>query len=143
MALGKAVYGADIQALGAIARAGDFVAGAGRDGNADVMEDYVTRLAADYQGAAHLSVAWDAGNGSAGEAMGRLAARLPGHHVLLNEEIDGTFPNHHPDPTVPENLVQLQETVAADGLDLGIAFDGDGDRLGVVDGKGRILWATN
>jgi len=140
MALGKAFYGADIQALGAIALAGDFVTGAGGDASADVMEEYVARLAADYQGAAPLSVAWDAGNGAAGVAMGLLAERLPGRHVLLNAEIDGTFPNHHPDPTMPENLVQLQETVAADGLDLGIAFDGDGDRLGVVDGKGRILW---
>ena len=140
VALGKAFYGADIQRLGAIARAGDFVAGAGSDGAADVMEQYVARLADDYQGEAQLAVAWDAGNGSAGEVMQLLAARLPGHHVLLNAEIDGTFPNHHPDPTMPENLVQLQETVAGEGLDLGIAFDGDGDRLGAVDGKGRILW---
>jgi len=140
MALGKAFYGADIQRLGAIAEAGDFVTGVGRTAHADVMEEYVARLATDYEGAAQLSVGWDAGNGSAGEAMGRLAARLPGRHVLLNAEIDGTFPNHHPDPTMPENLIQLRETVAGQGLDLGIAFDGDGDRIGAVDEKGRILW---
>jgi phosphomannomutase len=140
MALGKAFFCADIQGLGAIAEAGDFVAGAGSAGTADVMEEYVARLAADYEGEAQLSVAWDAGNGSAGEAMQRLAGRLPGRHVLLNAEIDGTFPNHHPDPTMPENLVQLQETVASEGLDLGIAFDGDGDRIGAVDEMGRILW---
>ena len=76
----------------------------------------------------------------AGEAMRMLTAVLPGEHILLNADIDGTFPAHHPDPTVPENLVQLQEAVASEGCDLGIAFDGDGDRIGVVDGQGRILW---
>jgi phosphomannomutase len=87
-----------------------------------------------------LSVAWDAGNGAAGEAMVALCQKLPGRHLLLNERIDGTFPAHHPDPTVPENLSQLIELVAREGCDLGIAFDGDGDRIGVVDGKGRVLW---
>jgi phosphomannomutase len=83
---------------------------------------------------------WDAGNGAAGEAMARLARKLPGRHFLLYEEIDGRFPHHHPDPTVPENLRDLQARVAAEKADLGIAFDGDGDRIGVVDGKGRIIW---
>ena len=72
--------------------------------------------------------------------MQQLTAQLPGTHVLLNESIDGTFPAHHPDPTIPENLVQLQEAVARERCDLGIAFDGDGDRIGVVDSHGRILW---
>ena len=72
--------------------------------------------------------------------MEALSKKLPGRHVLLNVEIDGRFPNHHPDPTEPKNLIQLQECVAKEKCDLGIAFDGDGDRIGVVDGKGRILW---
>ena len=72
--------------------------------------------------------------------MSALTARLPGEHFLLNEEIDGTFPAHHPDPTVPENLEQLIALVLEKGCDLGIAFDGDGDRIGIVDGQGRILW---
>jgi phosphomannomutase len=72
--------------------------------------------------------------------MAAVAARLPGEHILLNEVIDGDFPNHHADPTVPENLKQLQATVLAEGCDLGIAFDGDGDRLGVVDSQACILW---
>jgi phosphomannomutase len=72
--------------------------------------------------------------------MQGLARRLPGRHILLNERIDGTFPAHHPDPTVAKNLVQLQEAVAREGADLGVAFDGDADRIGVVDGQGRILW---
>ena len=74
------------------------------------------------------------------EVVQELTARLPGRHILLNETIDGTFPAHHPDPTIPENLVQLQQAVARERCDLGIAFDGDGDRIGVVDGRGRILW---
>jgi phosphomannomutase len=72
--------------------------------------------------------------------VAELVRLLPGHHHLLNERIDGTFPAHHPDPTVAENLVQLQQAVGAHGCDLGIGFDGDGDRIGVVDAKGRILW---
>ena len=86
------------------------------------------------------TVAWDPGNGATGEVVQALTARLPGRHVLLNETIDGTFPAHHPDPTIPENLAQLQEIVARERCDLGIAFDGDGDRIGVVDAQGRILW---
>jgi phosphomannomutase len=100
----------------------------------------VARLRTDYTATRGLKVAWDAGNGAAGDAMVQLTAQLPGEHILLNEKIDGTFPAHHPDPTVPENLQQLQTVVAAEGCDLGIAFDGDGDRIGVIDGQGRILW---
>ncbi len=72
--------------------------------------------------------------------MQRLTQRLPGRHVLLNDAIDGRFPAHHPDPTVAKNLVQLQDAVAREQADFGVAFDGDADRIGVVDGKGRILW---
>ena len=116
------------------------MAGRGRITDRPVLDDYVARLAKDASMARPLKVAWDAGNGAAGEAMVRLVACLPGEHILLNERIDGTFPAHHPDPTVPENLEQLREAVLAHACDLGIAFDGDGDRIGVVDGKGRILW---
>ena len=105
-----------------------------------VFNDYVERVERDYDGARGLSVAWDCGNGATGEVVARLVERLPGRHVLINQRIDGTFPAHHPDPTVPENLVQLQQAVAAGHCDLGIAFDGDGDRIGVVDAQGRILW---
>jgi phosphomannomutase len=135
-----AFYGEDIQELGAIAAAGKFAAGSGSAVRRPMLDVYVDRLFADYRGGRDLHVAWDAGNGSAGEAMEMLCRRLPGKHRLLNEKIDGTFPAHHPDPTVPENLEELQRVVAAEGCDLGIAFDGDGDRIGVVDAKGRILW---
>lgn len=141
MMLGTAPFwGNDIQKLGEIAARGDWPDRAGGARALAVMEAYVTRLLIDYTATRGLKVAWDAGNGSAGNAMARLTEQLPGEHILLNETVDGTFPAHHPDPTVPENLVQLQETVVAEGCDLGVAFDGDGDRIGVVDGQGRILW---
>jgi phosphomannomutase len=135
-----AFYGEDIQELGAIAAAGEFATGSGSSVQRPMLDVYVDRLFADFRGGRELHVAWDAGNGSAGKAMEMLCSRLPGKHRLLNEKIDGTFPAHHPDPTVPENLVELQRVVAAEGCDLGIAFDGDGDRIGVIDAKGRILW---
>jgi phosphomannomutase len=137
----KPFFGKDIERLGRIA-AGSLPT-ATRPGGAeqrDVMADYVERLRSDYDGTRPLHVAWDAGNGATGEALQRLTAKLPGRHVLLNDTIDGRFPAHHPDPTEPKNLVQLQQAVISNGCDLGIAFDGDGDRIGVVDGKGRILW---
>ena len=133
-------FGADIQRLGEIAAAGNFTPRQGGCEDEEVFDDYVARLAEDYDGDGRLGVAWDAGNGSGGDAMAALTRRLPGRHVLLNETVDGTFPAHHPDPTVAENLVQLQRCVKEERCDLGIALDGDGDRIGVVDGKGRILW---
>jgi phosphomannomutase len=138
---GKAFYGSAIQKLGAAAlglgRAGP---NRGRVEERSVFEDYVARLAHDYDGERPLAIAWDPGNGATGEVVQRLTPMLPGRHVLINETIDGTFPAHHPDPTVAENLVQLQQAVAREGCDLGIGFDGDGDRIGVVDQQGRILW---
>jgi len=138
---GKPFFGDAIQKLGAMAAELGPAAGArGRVEHHSVFTDYVARLAQDYGASRGLNVAWDCGNGATGEVVTALVPRLPGTHVLLNETIDGTFPAHHPDPTVPENLVQLQQAVAAAGCDLGIGFDGDGDRIGVVDAKGRILW---
>jgi phosphomannomutase len=139
--LGKSFFWAAIQRLGDTARR--LGAPRGRRGDVQqraIREDYVARLARDYHGDRALTVAWDPGNGATGEVVQELTARLPGRHILLNETVDGTFPAHHPDPTVPENLVQLQQAVARERCDLGIAFDGDGDRIGVVDSQGRILW---
>ena len=137
---GAPFWDRDIQELGRIAAAGDFAEGEGAVEETDISDAYVDRLGADYATDRPLTVAWDAGSGAAGEIMARLAARLPGRHIMLNETIDGTFPSHHPDPTVPENLEQLIATVRAEACDLGVAFDGDGDRIGVVDGGGEILW---
>lgn len=141
MMLGKASYwGKQIQELGRRAAAGDYERGEGSVTSRDVDTAYVERLLRDFRGEKPLTVVWDSGNGSAGPAMAALTKRLPGRHVLLNAEVDGRFPAHHPDPTEAKNLVQLQEAVKAERADLGIAFDGDGDRIGVVDGQGRILW---
>ncbi len=101
---------------------------------------YVDRLVKDADLARPLRIVWDAGNGAAGVVLGDLVARLPGEHTVLFGEVDGSFPNHHPDPTVPENLADLIAAVRDQKADLGIAFDGDGDRIGVVDGEGEILW---
>ena len=116
-------------------------AGSGQAEEHSIFDAYIERLLKDLDlGPKTLSIAWDAGNGAAGEAMSALCKKIPGQHTLLNEVIDGSFPAHHPDPTVPENLVQLQAAVAEGNCDLGVAFDGDGDRIGLIDGQGRILW---
>ncbi|MBV8121424.1 MAG: phosphomannomutase/phosphoglucomutase [Alphaproteobacteria bacterium] len=142
---GKPFYGAAIRALAETAQAlGPPVTAAGRVEDRNIRDAYVERLARDYDGsrdgARLLTVAWDPGNGATGEIVEELTSRLPGRHVLLNGVIDGRFPAHHPDPTVPANLVQLQQAVAGEACDLGIAFDGDGDRIGVVDHEGEIWW---
>ena len=134
------VFGSEIQELGRLAAAADYENGAGGVRQVSVFDAYVARILEEASGARGLKVAWDAGNGAMGEAMAAVAAALPGEHFLLNETIDGAFPSHHPDPTVAENLTQLQALVLREGCDLGIAFDGDGDRLGLVDSKARILW---
>lgn len=134
-------YGAMVQEIGKISAAGDFESGAGQMTEADVQDAYVERMLADYQGARDLSIAWDCGNGATGEIIRRLVKKMPGKHVLLFDDIDGTFPNHHPDPTVAKNLVDLQKAVRDNGCDIGIGFDGDGDRVGAVDAEGNILWA--
>jgi phosphomannomutase len=139
--LGKrSMYGDDIKRIGAIAAAGDFVSGQGKVETRRVKDAYVARLLKDFSGVRKLRVAWDAGNGATGEVLQAITARLPGEHILLNEAIDGRFPVHHPDPTEPENLLQIQQTIRNSSCDFGIAFDGDGDRIGVVDGEGNILW---
>lgn len=133
------VFGEHIQAIGKVAASGDFESGSGEITHIDIRDDYVTRLMKDFTGKRPMKVAWDAGNGAAGEVLRMLAAKLPGEHTLLFDDIDGNFPNHHPDPTVDANLVDLQKAVKDNGCDLGIAFDGDGDRIGVVDEKGTVL----
>lgn len=108
----------------------------------DVRLPYIDRLLKDIpsQPLKKLKIAWDCGHGAAGEIIEILTARLANTSVLLNTTIDGTFPAHHPDPAEEKNLTQLREAVAHHQCDIGIAFDGDADRIGVIDGKGRILW---
>jgi phosphomannomutase len=138
----KPFYGEAIQKLGAMAAAGDVVEeAAGTEEPVDITDNYVARLLSDWDGGDRLmTVVWDNGNGAAGEVLQRLVAGLPGHHVVLNAEIDGRFPAHHPDPTVARNLQQLIAEVARTEADIGIGFDGDADRIGVVDDTGHILF---
>jgi phosphomannomutase len=142
---GRPFFGKDILELGRLAAEGAWRDGTGEVRTHEILDDYIERMLAaldgiDPESLAGLKVAWDAGNGAAGPALEALAARLPGEHHLLFSEVDGEFPNHHPDPTVPENLEDLQRLVADKNLDFGIAFDGDGDRIGAIDGEGRIIW---
>jgi phosphomannomutase len=88
----------------------------------------------------NIKVVWDPGNGAAGDIIKKLVGYLPGEHILINENIDGSFPAHHPDPTDPKNLEEMISVVKDKKFDVGVAFDGDGDRLGLVSGKGNIIW---
>ncbi|MGH6902395.1 MAG: phosphomannomutase, partial [Geminicoccaceae bacterium] len=149
----KSFFGARIQELGRIAAQAAYAQGRGQRTDAPVFDAYVERLARDFPSpraalglrqtaelaSRPLSVVWDAGNGAAGEALRALTARLPGRHRLLYADIDGRFPNHHPDPTVDANLEDLRTALETEGAEIGIAFDGDGDRIGVIDGQGRIV----
>src|SRR5471032_997163 len=136
----KSFFGADILKLGKIAAKGDFESGKGTVEKKVILPEYAARLLKDVKPGRKLKVAWDTGNGAVGVSIRSVVDKLQGEHFILNEKVDGTFPSHHPDPTVPKNLEQLIAEVKRHGCDLGIAFDGDGDRIGVVDGKGRILW---
>ena len=137
---GDAFFDKDILRLGRRVDAKDFVDGEGRLEHVDVFDRYVERLFKDLTGTKTLKVAWDPGNGAAGAVTDALVAKLPGEHFVINSEIDGTFPAHHPDPTVEANLDQLKELVAREKCDLGIGFDGDGDRIGIIDQHGRVMW---
>ena len=134
-----AFFGQDIQKLGRMAAEGDWESGSGSVGDEEVMDRYVERLVEGFDGRA-FRIGWDAGNGSGGPVVDRLVKRLPGEHFTIYTEVDGRFPNHHPDPTVEENLEDLKALVAREGLDFGIALDGDADRIGAVDGEGRVVW---
>jgi phosphomannomutase len=132
-------FGADIQSIGQLAADGDWEEGTGEVTSADIIDLYVDRLMQGYAGGA-FRIGWDAGNGAAGEVIEKLVKLLPGEHHTIFTKIDGTFPNHHPDPTEEKNLEDLKRLVAEKNLDFGLAFDGDGDRLGAIDGQGRVVW---
>jgi phosphomannomutase len=138
----KPFFGQQILQIGTLAEAGDVVPEAGgSEQTVDIADDYIARLLVDWDGGDRmLKVVWDNGNGAAGDVLEKLVASLPGEHCVLNGTIDGHFPAHHPDPTVPANLVQLIAEVRARKADIGIAFDGDADRIGLVDDTGEILF---
>ncbi|HEX3575476.1 MAG TPA: phosphomannomutase/phosphoglucomutase [Rhodopila sp.] len=138
----KPFFGQQILQIGKLAEAGDVVpAATGSEQTVDIADDYIARLLSDWDGGDRmLKVVWDNGNGAAGDVLAKLVESLPGEHVVLNGTIDGRFPAHHPDPTVPANLAQLIAEVRDQNADIGIAFDGDADRIGLVDDAGQILF---
>ena len=136
----RAFFGDDIKRLGVAVAAGGFISAPGSSERVDVFDAYVARLLQDYRPGRELAVAWDPANGAAGDVAKALVAKLPGRHVMINEAVDGTFPAHHPDPTIEANLTQLKELVRRENCEIGIGFDGDGDRIGVVDAQGRVMW---
>ena len=107
----------------------------------DLTAEYLDAVFAEVDRLPVANAGWDCGNGATGGIVEALIARLPGRHKTLFTQIEGAFPNHHPDPSVPENLADLSRAVVDQGLDLGFAFDGDGDRVGMVDSDGDVLWA--
>ncbi len=135
----KPFFGADIQDIGKLAAEGDWEEGEGTVSDHDIVDDYVGRLMAGYSGGTY-KIGWDAGNGAAGPIIEKLVQLIPGEHHTLYTDVDGNFPNHHPDPTEEKNLVDLKALVAEKQLDFGLAFDGDGDRIGAIDGQGRVIW---
>ncbi len=137
---GESLSGGAIQALGRRIESGDLHRGSGEVERQDILAAYRERVLQDIALHRPLKVVVDCGNGVCGELVPDLMRALGCEIVELFCEVDGDFPNHHPDPTVPENLELLIQQVRAQQADLGLAFDGDGDRLGVVDNYGKIIW---
>ena len=134
------IHGDDIQEVRRIIESGDFATGQGTEQIVDVSDSYIEQVASQFHFERRIKVVADAGNGTAGPLMHRLFERLNCDSTELFFEMDGRFPNHHPDPTVPANLAHLQQAVKAKGADLGIGFDGDSDRIGAVDERGNVVY---
>src|ERR1700691_4797800 len=134
------LHGETIQEVRKLIEAGDFASGAGSHKTTDVSDAYLDAVAPQFQFARRIKVVADAGNGTAGPLFHRLMERLNCDATELFFNMDGRFPNHHPDPTVPANLRHLKDAVRAQHADLGIAFDGDSDRIGAVDEYGAVIY---
>jgi phosphomannomutase/phosphoglucomutase len=134
------IHGDDIQAVRKLIDARDFEQGRGSHSTIDIVTPYVDEISSQFKFDRRIKVVVDAGNGTGGPAMHRILERLNCDAQELFFEMDGHFPNHHPDPTVPENLTQLVDAVKAGKADLGIAFDGDADRVGAVDENGEVIY---
>ncbi|MGD0773136.1 MAG: phosphomannomutase/phosphoglucomutase [Candidatus Solibacter sp.] len=134
------IHGAAIQEIRRMIETGDLASGAGTETTVDVVTPYVAEVSAQFHFPRRIRVVFDAGNGTGGVVMHRILENLNVDATELFFEMDGRFPNHHPDPTVPENLQALIDKVHETKADLGIAFDGDTDRIGAVDDRGTIVW---
>lgn len=136
----QTIFGEAIQELRKILESGKFVEGQGSSRNYDIFPSYLERYKSEFKNMKPVKVVLDCGNGAAGCIVRKLFETVGLKPTILFEKPDGTFPNHHPDPTVEKNLVHLRAEVMKQGADLGIGFDGDADRIGVVDDKGRMLY---
>ena len=137
---GRAIYGEEIQALRRRIEAEDYAAGSGRSARLDIGPEYAARIVGDVKLARPMTIVVDSGNGIPGASAPGILRSLGCQVHELYSEVDGDFPNHHPDPSKPENLAELIATVKSTDAELGLAFDGDGDRLGVVTKDGRIIY---
>jgi phosphomannomutase len=137
---GRAIYGEDIQALRRRMEAEDYATGKGRIGSMDVIPEYTHRIINDCKLARPMKIVVDSGNGIPGATAPAILKALGCEVIDLYSKVDGDFPNHHPDPSKPENLADLIKVVHATDAELGLAFDGDGDRLGVVTKDGQIIY---
>ena len=138
---GETLSAERIQTLYYAIKNNSFKSGYGTSTKANIEQDYIERIAADIKLDKPLNIVVDCGNGAAGNIAPKLFERLGAKVAKLFCLVDGNFPNHHPDPSKPENLQDLIKTVVDSGADMGFAFDGDGDRLGLIDNKGNIIWA--
>ncbi|MDH5516498.1 MAG: phosphomannomutase/phosphoglucomutase [Gammaproteobacteria bacterium] len=137
---GHTLYGDTIQQLLKRVQTNNYVSGAGSYKTQDVQQQYLDEICADVKLTKPLRIAVDSGNGVAGELAPKLFRLMGCEVVELFSEIDGNFPNHHPDPSKLENLIDLENAIEEHGVDLGLAFDGDGDRVGIIDNKKNIIW---
>ncbi len=137
---GRAIYGEEIQGLRRRMEAEDYVQGKGRAGRMDIFEEYKHRIIGDCRLARPMRIVVDSGNGIPGASAPAILRALGCEVTELYSEVDGDFPNHHPDPSKPENLADLVRAVQTSDAEIGLAFDGDGDRLGVVTKEGNIIY---
>jgi phosphomannomutase/phosphoglucomutase len=138
---GNTIYGDGIKSLYQRIVEGNLDSGDANYEQLDVIPAYIDTIISDIQLARPLDIAVDCGNGVAGVLAVDLFSRLGCEVTDLYCDVDGTFPNHHPDPSKPENLNDIRQAIATHALDLGLAFDGDGDRVGIIDDKQNIIWA--
>jgi len=140
MIAGDTLAAEAIQDLRRVVEAGDFATGSGKTETQDIRAAYLDRITSDVKLARPMTVAIDCGNGSPGSVAPELFKRLGCKLIELFTEVDGHFPNHHPDPSKPENLEDLIHALKTTDAEIGLAFDGDGDRLGVVTKGGKIIY---
>jgi phosphomannomutase/phosphoglucomutase len=138
---GNTLYGDGIKSLYQMIIENRINSGEGKYTEKNVIPDYLDTIVNDIKLDKPLNIAVDCGNGVAGVLATELFTRLGCNVTELFCDVDGNFPNHHPDPSKPENLIDLQKTIKENALDIGLAFDGDGDRVGILDNKQNIIWA--